>query len=193
MSPTKQRTERWLQAHSPGKMDSGINLRKVQDGGIVKRDRPEQPNQRKKRTSFWNLALWFSGSGNQGDDREEDTDLEGDTMIDDAGSAATTGYDNDLTLVVDDYNEGGAKGAGTAHAFQKYSDHHLAHDDPRVRDWTQEERWLFTKLSSRGYEPLLHNTWVMDYPTFPAQLFSDDESQVYINNIHSSTGRGMHH
>lgn len=186
MSPTKRRTEKWLQEHTPKKHGSSHDLRKVKDGRIVKENGRDG---RKKRASFWNLALWFSGYGkSQSNDREED-DLEGDTMIDDDdASAAAPGYDNDLTLVVDDDNTG-IKGDETAHALQKYNDRYLDYDDPRIQDWTAEERWLFAKLTNRGYEPLLHNTWILDYPTFPDPLFTNDENQVYINNIHSSIGR----
>ena len=190
MSPTKRRTEKWLQEHTPRKCDSGLGLRTVKEGKIAKKN---DPDPRKRRASFWNLALWFSASGkHQNDDREGEEDLEGDTMIDDAGSAAAPEYDNDLTLVVDDY-DGGTKSDETARALRNYSDRCLDYDDPRIQDWTEEERWLFTKLTNRGYEPLLHSTWVMDYSTFPDQLFTNDESQVYISNIHSSTGRGTYH
>ncbi len=185
MSPTKRRTERWLQEHTPSKHDSGLDLRKVKDSRIVRKIGPDQ---RKKRASFWNLALWFRGSGNNQDDGLEKRDLEGDTVIDDAGSVAAAEYDNDSTLVVDDYDEG-TKGDRTAHTLQRYSDRHLDYDDPRIQEWTEEERWLFTKLTNRGYEPLLHDTWIMDYATFPDQLFTNDETQVYINNIHTSIGR----
>lgn len=190
MSPTKQRTEKWLQEHSPRKQASGsLDIRKVKEGRVIKK---RGHDQRKKRASFWFLPLWFSGTGqSQSNDREED-DLEGDTMIDDDddGSAAAAGYDNDLTLVVDDYDEGVKGGDETAQALQHCDDRYLNYDDPRIHDWTEEERWLFTKLTNRGHEPLLHATWIMDYPTFPDQLFTNDESQVYINNAHGSIGRG---
>lgn len=185
MSPTKRRTEKWLQEHTPRKQDSGLNLRKIKDGRIVRKNGPDQ---RKKRTSFWNLSLWFRGSGKDQSDDSEEGDLEGDTMIDDAASAAGSGYDKDLTLVVDGHDQG-IKDDDAAQSLQKYNDRHLDYDDARIQEWTEEERWLFTKLSNRGYEPLLHSAWIMDYATFPDQLFTNDESQVYINNIHSSTGR----
>ena len=192
MSPTKQRTEKWLREHSPRKQTSGspMDVRKVKEGRIIKN---RGPDQRKKRASFWFLPLWFSGTGqSERNDREED-DLEGDTMIDDDdGSAAAAGYDNDLTLVVDD-DDGGVNGHKTAHPLQDCDDRYLNYDDPRIHDWTEEERWLFTKLTNRGHEPLLHVTWMMDYPTFPDQLFTNDESQVYINNAHGSIGRGTHY
>ena len=184
MSPTKRRTEKWLQEHTASRHDSGTSLRKVKEGKIVKKDGPDQ---RKKRASFWNLASWFSVSEkNQGDDRGED--FEGDTVIDDAGSAVAPGDDNDLTLVVDDDDEG-IKGNKPTHVVQSHSDICVNYDDARIQEWTEEERWLFAKLTFRGHEPLLHNTWIMDYATFPDQLFTNDEKQVYINNIHTSTGR----
>lgn len=189
MSPTKQRTEKWLQENSPSKHTGGaLDLRNVKEGRIVKK---RGHDQRKKRASFWFLPLWFSGFGqSQSNDRKEEDDLEGDTMIDDDdGSAAAADYDNDLTLVVDDYDGGVKGGDETAHALQDSNDRYLDYDDPRVQDWTEEERWLFTKLTNRGHEPLLHVTWIMDYPTFPDELFTNDESQVYINNAYGSIGR----
>lgn len=190
MSPVKRRTEKWLQEHTPKKLSSGLDLRKVKDGRIVRKNGRER---RKKRKSFWNLALWFSRSGKSQSDECEEDELEGDTMIDDDGDgcAAAPGYDNDITVVVDDYDEG-MKSDETRHALQKYDDRYLDYDDPRIQDWTEEERWLFTKLTNRGYEPLLHTTWILDYPTFPDQLFTNDESRVYINNMYGSIGRGMH-
>ena len=188
MSPTIQRTEKWLREHSPRKCDSGLGLRSVKEGRIGRKDGPVR---RKKRASFWNLALWFSGSGkSQGDDDEEDT-LEGDTMIDDAESTAARGYDNDLTLVTDDYDEE-IKGDQAERSLQDYRERIFDYNDPSIQEWTEEERWLFTKLRNRGYEPLLHDTWIIDYPQFPDQLFTNDEKQVYINNIHSSIGRGTY-
>ena len=202
MSPIKRRTEKWLQQHhTPKKRSSssrGLDLRKVQDGRIVRKNNDRE--RRKKRKGFWNVALWFSRSGeSQGESCGEDDELEGDTMIedddDDDGSAAATpgAYDNEVTVVVDDDYDAGVKGDETRHALQKYGDRYLDYDDPRVQDWTEEERWLFTKLTNRGYEPLLHATWILDYPTFPELLFTDDESRVYINNIHGSIGRGTHY
>lgn len=191
MSPIKRRTEKWLQEHTPRKNDSGTGLRKVKEGRI---GRKNSAGQRKKRASFWNLAQWFSNPGKRETDDHDDDDLEGDTVLDDAAaSAAAPEHDNDITLVEDEYDQGLLRGDETKRALQKYSDNYLDYNDPRVQEWTEEERWLFTKLTNRGYEPLLHETWIMDYPTFPDQLFTNDENQVYINNIHSSTGRGTHH
>ena len=191
MSPTKRRTEKWLRGHSPTKQSSDLGLRRVKDGRIVKKSGRDQ---REKRASFWNVALWFSGSGKEEiEDCEEDDDLEGDTMVDEEGSVETTGYDNDDTLVADEQDER-VKGDNAAHSLRDHNNRYLDYRDPRVQeDWTDEERWLFTKLTNRGFEPLVHNTWVLDYPQFPYQLFTNDESQVYINNIHGSTGRGTQH
>ena len=188
MSPTKRRTEKWLQGHSPTKQTSDLGLRKVKDGRVVKKS--GRRDQRKKRASFWNVALWFSGSGKEGNEDCEEDELEGDTMVDDDGSVEVTGYDNDDTLVADEQDDS-VKGDTTATSLRDHSNRYLDYRDPRVQeDWTDEERWLFTKLTNRGFEPLVHNTWVLDYPQFPYQLFTNDESQVYINNIHGSTGRG---
>lgn len=190
MSPTSRRTERWLQGHSPRKHDSGLDLRKVREGRIGSKNGPDH---RKKRTSFWNLGLWFRGSSkSQSDERKGEEDLEGDTMIDDAGSAAAPEYDNDLTVVEDGYDER-TKDDESVRPLQKYGVGYFGYNHPSLQEWTEEERWLFTRLRNRGYEPLLHDTWIIDYPQFPDQLFTNDEEQVYINNIHSSTGRGTYH
>ena len=148
------------------------------------------------------MAFWFSRSGESeksesASESGGEDELEGDTMIedpddDDNGSVAATPDDNDITIVVDDYDEAGIKSDETRHALQKYGDRYLDYDDVRVQEWTEEERWLFTKLTNRGFEPLLHATWVLDYPQFPEQLFTSDESRVYINNVHGSIGRGKH-
>lgn len=193
MSPTKQRTEKWLREHTANKKTGGgrLDLRKVKGSRVVKKSGRDQ---RKKRASFWFLPLWLSGSGksqSQSNDCEED-DLEGDTVIDHDGSATTPEYENDVTLVVDDHGEG-SKDDGAARTLRDYNDRYINYGDPRIQGWTEEERWLFTKLTNRGYEPLLHSTWILDYSTFPGQLFTNDESRVYINNIHGSIGRGTHY
>ena len=196
MSPTTRRTEKWLRDHAPKKSGGGLESRKVKEGRVVRTNGQDQQH-KKKRASFWNLALWFGGFGKESQSNHgEEEDLEGNTVIDDDGSAAAAATapeydDNDLTLVVDDYDEG-TRGHQTAHALKSYNDRYLDYDDPRIQDWTEEERWLFTRFTNRGYEPLLHNTWILDYPTFPDPLFTNDESRVYINNIHTSTGRGTH-
>lgn len=213
MSPIKRRTEKWLQQnHTEERTSDGLELRKVKEGRVVRKNNLNgRVECRKKRKSFWNVAFWFnrsgeseseceSGSASENENGAED-ELEGDTMIDDTpndvddgnGSApATPGHDNDVTIVVDDYDDdSGIKSDETRHALQKYGDRYLDYDDARVQEWTGEERWLFTKLTNRGFEPLLHATWVLDYPTFPEQLFTSDESRVYISNVYGSIGRGM--
>lgn len=181
MSPVK-RTQQWLEAPTPKKGPNNVDLHKVKGSRIIK-----SPSRKEKRKSFWGLELLSSFFSK--DQKEETTDnLDGDTYVENDEPLPTIEHDHDFTLVED--SEDGNKAANTRRALKNVNDRYLDYNDPRIKEWTKEEIWLFNKLQKRGVEPLLISTWSLDFSTFPDQLFSPDENQIFIKNIHTSSGHG---
>ena len=177
-----KRTQQWLEGPTPKKDSNTVNLHKVKGSRITK-----SPSKKEKRKSFWSLELLSSFFGKE--QKEETTDdLEGETYVEDDEPLPTIEHDHDFTLVEDYEDED--KAANTKRALKDVNDRYLDYTDPRIKEWTNEEIWLFNKLQKRGAEPLLISTWTRDFSTFPDQLFSQDENQVFINNIHTSSGHG---
>jgi hypothetical protein len=58
--------------------------------------------------------------------------------------------------------------------------------------WTDDEVSLFNVLNNRGFEPLLLDTWRIDFPTLPEEVFTADDDQTFINSNHQSDFRGKH-
>lgn len=58
------------------------------------------------------------------------------------------------------------------------------------KDWTDNEVDLFNELNDRGFRPLLTDTWTLDFPTLPLNLFCDDDAEVLIKPIHGTSFRG---
>ena len=56
--------------------------------------------------------------------------------------------------------------------------------------WTTAEIDLFDKLNMRGFEPLLLQTWAIDFPTIPSALFTGDIQKAFLKAMHGSEFRG---
>lgn len=69
-------------------------------------------------------------------------------------------------------------------------DRFLRSDDIRFKDFSDEEIWLFNKLSRRGTEPLLPASWQLDFGSFPDDLFSPNEKAVFITNLNTNIVHG---
>ena len=180
MSPMR-RTRRWLEGPSPNITPSAPDLHRVSGSRVVKH---KGQNNKDKRKSFWGLQLLSGLFGKEQDEKGGDG-LEGDTIVEDENSLPATEPDNDVTLV--EYNEEVIKAK-----FEEPSDKRFGFHDPRVQQRTKEETWLFNKLSRLGREPLLPRSWNMDFPTFPAYLFSSDPARAFINNNHTTISHGKH-
>ena len=150
------------------------NLHKVKGSRVVKANGHNGNDNRK---SFWGLQLLSSLFGKEQDEKGDDQ-LEGDTVVEDEDPVPATELDNDFTLVEE--NEG---------SIEEQS---LSYHDPQVQQRTDEESWLFNKLARLGREPLLPRSWNMDFPTFPAYLFSSDPARVFVNNNHTTISHGKH-
>lgn len=55
--------------------------------------------------------------------------------------------------------------------------------------WTAAECDLISRLSMRGFEPLLPSGWRLDFPTFPSPLFSSGTKKPLIRSL---KGRDFH-
>ena len=181
-----KRTQSWLEAPSPDKIQSTPNLHKVKGSRVVKAN---GKNSKEKRKSFWGLQFLSGLFGKEQDDKDHD-ELEGDTIVEDEDPIRTTELDNDLTLVEDNEELNRAESASLQ--TEELSDRNLSFHDPQIQQRTEEETWLFNRLSRLGREPLLPRSWNMDFPTFPAYLFSSDPARVFVNNNHTTISHGEH-
>ena len=57
-------------------------------------------------------------------------------------------------------------------------------------DWTTSEVELFNKLNLRGFEPLFHVSWLSEFSTCPATLFTEDPAECFIDSNYQSKFRG---
>ena len=185
MSPMN-RTQNWLEGPSPNTTQNTPDLHKVRGGRVVK---DNGQNGKDKRKSFWGLQLLSSLFGQEQDENGDD-ELEGDTIVEDEDPNRAIELDNEITLVED--NEEVIEAEQGRLPFEMQSDQGLSYNDSRIQQRTNEEIWLFNKLSRLGREPLLPCSWNMDFPTFPAYLFSSDPSRVFVNNTHTTISHGKH-
>ena len=131
----------------------------------------------KKRASFWSLPI-ISTLFAQNADQKTEVDLDGDTVMKEELSE-TSSEDNDHTLVNDDMNE-----------QLDFTDRFFDYNDPRVKEWSFDEVWMFNKLSRRVLEPLLSESWQWDFESYPDSLFTKHEKLVFINNLNTSITDG---
>ncbi|EEP80407.1 predicted protein [Uncinocarpus reesii 1704] len=58
--------------------------------------------------------------------------------------------------------------------------------------WADAERDLFFRLAMRGFEPLVPNSWRLDFPTFPEPLFSArDTKESFIMSLNGHEFRAI--
>ncbi|TVY71464.1 hypothetical protein LSUE1_G007364 [Lachnellula suecica] len=58
-------------------------------------------------------------------------------------------------------------------------------------DWHADELFLFERLTMRSFEELVPYNWMIDFPTLPDIIFTDDPENTFINYNCSSSGRGV--
>jgi hypothetical protein len=49
--------------------------------------------------------------------------------------------------------------------------------------WHPDENTLFERMQMRGYEPLMDYSWALVFRTCPAELFSLDEGECFLNSL----------
>ena len=177
LSPMK-RTQSWLGAPSPNKIQSTQDLHKVKGSRIVKAAKGQRGKD--KRKSIWGLQF-LSGLFGKEQDGKGDGELEGDTLVED---------EDESTLVED--TEKLSKSESASLHFEELSHQSLSFYEPQIQQRTDGETWLFNRLSRLGREPLLPPSWAMDFPTFPADLFTSDPARVLVNNNYTTVSHGKH-
>lgn len=143
---------------------------------------------------------------------EEEDLIEDETLIEDDAPAAYTptpnyvnNAGNDDTLIPDEWEAN--KEDDEDDYVGKLSkgerkEHLLDVEDERARrqemlkqiergDRTPEEIALFEKLTMRGFEPIIPSNWKMDFKTLPETMFTNDESEIFINAASGNEFRGI--
>lgn len=148
--------------------------------------------------------------GLEGSSDELEDGLEGSTIIEDAPMDRSPGTADDTTLIEDDCREDHPRFAtpsedaatdsspGTEDDTRLIEDEFTKDQDPfanpsdevQTDDYTEDEMWLHQKLVRRGEEPLFHNAWGLDFPTFPEDLFTLDHSKIFIYSISDNDFHG---
>lgn len=102
-----------------------------------------------------------------------------------AGSELQSDYDYDEygTPVLSDeaYNECSPRKKLISPTTEMFA-HGISTDEMRADGWPDEHIALVSKLTMRGYEPLLPHFWKLDYRNFPDQLFEADDNS-FINTL----------
>lgn len=123
-----------------------------------------------------------------------DDELEGDTLIHESvetppKESSEIDWDaNEDTMVVDD---------GRYMEQQKTIDREKerARQEVQARElrqagWPEDAVFLFQKLGLRGFEPLLPDDWVNDFPTLPVDLFTHSEDKAFVKTESGQDFRG---
>lgn len=119
-------------------------------------------------------------------------DLDGDTLVElesvlDHGGDA--GFDaNDETVVVDE-EHCDPEGVKFNPVLERKKRDDQA-EELRTSGWSEDAIALYTKLSMRGYEPLLPKRWDVDFETMPDALFTPDDDIAFIKPALGTDFRG---
>lgn len=185
-SPTR-RTREWIKFNDKERSDKKSNVSGVKGSRIAKYStqrpatRPTSSTTPRKIMALLSSLLYSQESDDVGDG------LEGSTIIEDAPTDGSPmnrsplhkspGAEDETTLVEDIYGKDYAR-SGTPD------------DEVQTEDYTEDEMWLHQKLVRRGEEPLFHNAWRLDFPTFPEELFTLDHSDIFIHSISKNDFHG---
>jgi hypothetical protein len=63
---------------------------------------------------------------------------------------------------------------------------------PEDQHWSRTEQELFSRLSLRGFEPLIPSNWGIDFRTFPQALFARPGETPIVKPMYGSEFRGTH-
>ena len=183
MSPTTRTTE-WLNTHSLEKKGSISNVLGVKGSKITKHQVATPGKSAKSQGKFWDRLL--PGILNQSPNKEIMDDFEGSTLVGDNADIKTehsvddnrsshTDLDGNTIVEPTPYWRNLSK-------IPPISDGPITDlNDERMKEWSNDEVWLFEKLNMRGFEPLMEATWHMDFVTLPIKLFSHDPRDAFIN------------
>jgi len=115
---------------------------------------------------------------------DEPHELDGDTLIHDTvedslQESSEIDWDaNEETMVVDDgqYMEQ-QKGINREKERMRRE---VQGRELRDSGWSEDAVFLFQKLGLRGFEPLLPDDWVDDFPSLPVDLFTHNENKAFV-------------
>ena len=122
------------------------------------------------------------------------SDLDGDTLIHEtveepSRESSELDWDaNEETMVVDDgqYMEQ-QKGIDREKERMRRE---VQGRELRDAGWTEDAVFLFQKLGMRGFEPLLPDDWVNDFPSLPVDLFTHNENKAFVKTESGGDFRG---
>ncbi|OCK78767.1 hypothetical protein K432DRAFT_427031 [Lepidopterella palustris CBS 459.81] len=117
------------------------------------------------------------------------TDFEGDTLIDELIEELSDeeAFDaNEETIVVDEDKY-------EAKAFDPENERLRREEqgkELRAAGWSEDAIFIFQKLGMRGFEPLMPDTWAMDFVMMPTVLFTKNLSKAFIKPAYGNDFRG---
>lgn len=189
MSPTK-RTDEWLKGHSPEKKAKTPNVLGVKGSKITKQHLASPSSATKSaklRGKFWSQFLPSILSHSPV--KKTVDNFEGDTLVEDNHDikdehSGHADLDGDTVLEPEEQLRDVVK---ISSKYDEPNPNSPSSDD--IKHWSKDEVWLLEKLNLRSLEPLMYGTWHIDFPSFPAVLFSYYPRQVFIN---AASGRDFH-
>lgn len=180
-SPTL-RTERWLNGPTPKKDHQTTDLHRTKNGNVGKNTESSVKGLSKKKKSRWSIPFLARLFVAANEHAREDS-LEGDTLVEESPTQVSPARMKGYTLLVEDKED-------PKTALDLYKKRSLNQDSCATETWTEDENWVFDKLSKRGYEPLLPASWQLDFPSFPDILFTEDANRTFVKNTNSSIPHG---
>ncbi|RDL39949.1 uncharacterized protein BP5553_04289 [Venustampulla echinocandica] len=61
----------------------------------------------------------------------------------------------------------------------------------KAGDWHTDALFLFERLTLRSFEPLIPQTWKIDFPTLPEILFTEDDDDAFVGYNRKPSGHGV--
>jgi hypothetical protein len=115
-------------------------------------------------------------------------DLEDDTLVEEPEeSSHAAEYDaNDDTIVVTEDQLDQAPAFDIAAERKKWAE---KAEQQRAEGWSEHSIQIYRMIGMRGHEPLMPTKWMIDFPTLPDELFTDDEEAV-IRSVQGQDFRG---
>ncbi|KAL9041612.1 MAG: hypothetical protein Q9214_004047 [Letrouitia sp. 1 TL-2023] len=185
------RTSQWLKLQSPEiKTPKALAAKSSKVTKSTKSTNAvTQPRKKTKaRISFWSRVLSTFRRGQAENDTVEN--LEGDTLMTEGPSPSSPGFGNETTLV----DESTIVEAATPFFIKPENEdtyYETTEEDLEImKNWSEAEVWLFHKINKRGFEPLLPETWKREFRTLPKNIFSEDDSEVFIKTYKGNEYNG---
>lgn len=175
VSPSK-RTAEWLRMHSAEvKTPKTLGVK----GSKITKSPSSNRQSAKAKGKFWARVLprFLSKESNAA----TQADMEGSTVFGEDRQSISPELEHDATLIDAANLETEAANAALIAPEQEDTFYEPSAEDLEVmKTWSEDQVWTFNKLNMRGFEPLLPETWALEFVTVPKDVFSDDDSEVLI-------------